>query len=276
MIMLGRQGSGKGTQCARVAERFGIVHVSTGDMLRSAVRQSTPVGRAVKEVIEQGGLVGIGGSWRATGSQPDKPGFAPEGKSFHQDQHFASGMVKFCAVDLVCRNNGLVHRAPRWDEVPVQGSADAKFWGVHCNVSNESWHMQPIEIDGWLSWVNAGRPDLEIGYGLKDLDMKLTTPTRIYDSRESGQLKDGQIVTVKVPGASVSAAFVNLTVTGASRAGYVTAWSGNTPLPNVSNLNFQTFEAVCNTSWVPLTATNTFSVFVKSGCHLIVDLQAIA
>lgn len=57
MVMLGRQGSGKGTQCARVAERFGIVHVSTGDMLRSAVRQSTPVGRAVKEVIEQGGLV---------------------------------------------------------------------------------------------------------------------------------------------------------------------------------------------------------------------------
>ena len=57
MVMLGRQGSGKGTQCARVAERFGIVHVSTGDMLRSAVRKSTPVGRAVKEIIEQGGLV---------------------------------------------------------------------------------------------------------------------------------------------------------------------------------------------------------------------------
>ena len=57
MVMLGRQGSGKGTQCARVAARFGIVHVSTGDMLRSAVRQSTPVGRAVKEIIDQGGLV---------------------------------------------------------------------------------------------------------------------------------------------------------------------------------------------------------------------------
>jgi len=235
-------------------------------------------------IESQGGKVGIGGSWRDDGTQPDKPGFAPEGKSFHQYQQFPSG-VYFAAVDLVVRDPGKVHRAPRWDEVPVQGSAQAKFWGVHCNVSTESWHMQPVinhipgydGLDGWQGWINQGQPDLEIGYGLKELDMKLVNPPqRIYDSRNTRQLTDGQIVIVKVPGAAVPAAFVNITVTGAVRKGYATAWSGNTQIPNVSNLNYQPAESICNTSWVPLTATNTFSVYVHSGCQLIVDLQATA
>ena len=40
MIILGRQGSGKGTQAVRIAERFGIIHISTGDMLRAAVEEN--------------------------------------------------------------------------------------------------------------------------------------------------------------------------------------------------------------------------------------------
>ena len=39
MVILGRQGSGKGTQAVHIAERFQIVHISTGDMLRSAVQE---------------------------------------------------------------------------------------------------------------------------------------------------------------------------------------------------------------------------------------------
>lgn len=106
----------------------------------------------------QGGKVGIGGSWRRT--QPDKPGFAPAGKSFHQTQQFPSGPY-FAAVDLVVEVPGQRHRAPTWDEVPEQGSRDAELWRLHCNVPGEPWHMQPIELDGWQTWVNAGRPDLE-------------------------------------------------------------------------------------------------------------------
>lgn len=111
----------------------------------------------------QGGRIGIGGSWRAT--QPSKPGFAPEGQSFHQSQTFASGRVAFCAVDLVHVNPGKVHRSPTWSEVPKQGSLDAQKWNLHCNVDNEPWHIQPIEIDGWGAWNRNGRRDLTVMSG---------------------------------------------------------------------------------------------------------------
>jgi adenylate kinase len=57
VIMLGRQGAGKGTQCRRVAEHYGIPHISTGEILRNAVRQGTVVGRRVKRVLDEGRLV---------------------------------------------------------------------------------------------------------------------------------------------------------------------------------------------------------------------------
>lgn len=113
----------------------------------------------------QDGRIGIGGSWRSPDGQPDKPGFAPAGKSFHQSQQFPSGSW-FAAVDLVAKVTNGQHRSPRWDEVPDQGSVESRDWGVHCNVSTEAWHMQPIELDGWQTWVDAGRPDLRHGYPL--------------------------------------------------------------------------------------------------------------
>ena len=58
MVVLGRQGSGKGTQSFRVAETFGCVHVSTGDVLRAAVAEGTELGRQAAEIMESGGLVG--------------------------------------------------------------------------------------------------------------------------------------------------------------------------------------------------------------------------
>lgn len=111
-------------------------------------------------LVAQGGRIGIGGSWRAT--QPAKPGFAPEGRSFHQSQQFASGRVAFCAVDLVHVNPGKVHRSPTWAEVPKQGTAEAKRWNLHCNVDGEPWHIQPIEIDGYGAWDSAGRKDFSV------------------------------------------------------------------------------------------------------------------
>jgi adenylate kinase len=53
VIMLGRQGAGKGTQCKRLAAHFGVPHISTGEMLRAAIRQETVVGRAVKDVLDR-------------------------------------------------------------------------------------------------------------------------------------------------------------------------------------------------------------------------------
>ena len=58
LVILGRQGSGKGTQAQRISETFGCVHVSTGDMLRAAVSAGTELGRQAEEVMNSGGLVG--------------------------------------------------------------------------------------------------------------------------------------------------------------------------------------------------------------------------
>jgi len=57
LIILGRQGAGKGTQCVRLSRHFVVPHVSTGDMLRAAVREGTPLGVEAKKVMDAGGLV---------------------------------------------------------------------------------------------------------------------------------------------------------------------------------------------------------------------------
>ncbi len=58
LVILGRQGSGKGTQAALLADRYGVVHVSTGDMLRAAVEAGTELGLRAKAVMDAGDLVG--------------------------------------------------------------------------------------------------------------------------------------------------------------------------------------------------------------------------
>lgn len=56
-VFLGAPGSGKGTQAKQLAEKFGFVHLSTGDMLRAAIKQQLPVGLKAKSFIDQGNLV---------------------------------------------------------------------------------------------------------------------------------------------------------------------------------------------------------------------------
>jgi len=57
MILLGAPGVGKGTQAKLVMEKFGIPQISTGDMLREAIKAGTPLGNKVKDVLESGALV---------------------------------------------------------------------------------------------------------------------------------------------------------------------------------------------------------------------------
>lgn len=57
IILLGAPGSGKGTQAKQIAERWGVPHISTGDILREAVRNGTELGRQAEPIMKAGGLV---------------------------------------------------------------------------------------------------------------------------------------------------------------------------------------------------------------------------
>jgi adenylate kinase len=57
-VVLGKQGAGKGTQCVRLSHHYVVPHVSTGDMLRAAVKQGTPLGMKAKDQMDRGELLG--------------------------------------------------------------------------------------------------------------------------------------------------------------------------------------------------------------------------
>ncbi len=57
MVMLGRQGAGKGTQCVRLSRHYVVPHISTGDMLRAAVREGTELGLKAAKLMAEGELV---------------------------------------------------------------------------------------------------------------------------------------------------------------------------------------------------------------------------
>lgn len=57
LILFGPPGSGKGTQSQLVIEKYGLIHISTGDLLRHEIRKATPLGREAKNFIDKGELV---------------------------------------------------------------------------------------------------------------------------------------------------------------------------------------------------------------------------
>ncbi len=57
LVLFGAPGVGKGTQAVEIRRRSGIAHISTGDMLRAAIKEGTPAGLKARSIVEQGGLV---------------------------------------------------------------------------------------------------------------------------------------------------------------------------------------------------------------------------
>lgn len=133
MILLGPPGAGKGTQAAGIVERSGIPHVSTGDMLRAAVKAGTPVGLKAKAVMEAGELVGddiVIGIAEERLSEPDaKNGFLLDGfpRTIAQAEALEGLLAKLdakldCCLALTVDNEAVVARLLKRAE--IEGRAD--------------------------------------------------------------------------------------------------------------------------------------------------------
>lgn len=245
----------------------------------------------------QDGRVGIGGHWRAGGAQPDRPGFAPEGRSFHQDQRYADGFVGACAVDLVVRRTGLDHRSPYWSEVPAQGSDEARRWGLHCNVGappgGEPWHMQPIEIDGWVAWDVADLVDDGIGRapvpgypfpGREEIAMQ-TVNKRAYSSEHPDQVDEpyrslnagvalGPFARLERRRIQVDAQRVQVSLTAYDGPGGNVRISGRGVMPSTSIANMA--DRPNSNTWTINTPESAIYVWCTQGGHVALDIVEAA
>ncbi len=117
LILLGAPGAGKGTQAANICARYGIPQISTGDMLRAAVKAGTPLGLKAKAVMDSGALVSddiIIGLVRDRLQQPDcAPGFLFDGfpRTLAQaDALKAAGVAIDYVVDFEVPDEDIVDR----------------------------------------------------------------------------------------------------------------------------------------------------------------------
>lgn len=139
LIFLGPPGAGKGTLSAMAKDRLGLPHISTGDLFRSAIKQGTPLGRQVQEIVSTGGLVPDALTVAIVREKLESPevarGFILDG--FPRTVAQAEALDGFCTLDwaisfeldraellnrlggrMVCKNCGAVyHRVNRPPQV---------------------------------------------------------------------------------------------------------------------------------------------------------------
>ena len=146
IIFIGPPGSGKGTQAKRLASRFGIPHISTGDMLREAVADGTPLGQQADAIMKSGALVPddiMIGMIRERLARPDaKTGFILDG--------FPRTLVQAEKLDALVAGNG--SKPLRVVRLLVPDEAIVKRIALRrtCAQCGAIYHLenQPPKVDG--------------------------------------------------------------------------------------------------------------------------------
>ncbi len=138
LILVGAPGAGKGTQAQRLAQRFGIPQISTGDMLRAARREGTPLGRKAEEYMNKGALVPdevVIGLVEERLSRPDaKAGFILDG--------FPRTIAQAEALDGVLRKLGRAKLRVIDVQVPEATLIERLSGRLSCPKCGASYHVK--------------------------------------------------------------------------------------------------------------------------------------
>ena len=185
LVILGRQGSGKGTQAARLVEAYRPIHVSTGDMLRAAVAVGTELGLQARALMDAGDLVGddlINGIVSERLAQPDvaQNGFLLDGYPRTPDQ--AAAMEVFLA-EAGTPLDAAVNLDVPVDEVTARmvarGRADDTEVAIRRRLALYESETAPL-----LAWF-ADRGLLDVVDGLGDVDVVFGRLADVIDGRIS-------------------------------------------------------------------------------------------
>ena len=185
LVILGRQGSGKGTQAVRLVEAYSPVHVSTGDMLRATVAAGTELGRRAGALMDAGDLVGddlINGIVAERLAQPDvaEHGFLLDGYPRTPDQ--AAAMEGFLAEAGTTLDVAVNLDVPV-DEVTARMLARGRVDDTE-EAIRRRLDLYEAETAPLLAWF-ADRGLLDVVDGIGDEDVVFGRLSTVIDARLS-------------------------------------------------------------------------------------------
>ena len=183
LVILGRQGSGKGTQAARLVEAYSPIHVSTGDMLRAAVDDGTELGRRAGALMDAGDLVGddlINGivAERLARSDVAEHGFLLDGYPRTPDQ--ATAMEDFLSEAGTTLDGAVILEVPV-DEVTARMLARGRVDDTE-EAIRRRLDLYESETAPLLAWF-ADRGLLEVVDGMGDEDVVFGRLSTVIDAR---------------------------------------------------------------------------------------------
>ena len=146
IILMGPPGAGKGTQAANLVKRYGILHISTGDMFREAVKEGTPLGKEAKSYMDAGKLVPdevtIGIVRERLGRPDCKKGFILDG--------FPRTVEQADALNEILADNGLKLTGVLNINVPAADLIERAVGRRICKDCGHSFHVKfnPTKVEG--------------------------------------------------------------------------------------------------------------------------------